>query len=32
VEDVLTAAFDGASPVSRPRRVGSRERKAAAGA
>ncbi|MGH3080979.1 MAG: S16 family serine protease, partial [Gaiellaceae bacterium] len=30
VDDVLAAAFDGASPVSKPRRVGSPERKAAA--
>jgi ATP-dependent Lon protease len=29
VDDVLTAAFDGASPMSRPRRVGSREQAAA---
>jgi ATP-dependent Lon protease len=32
VDDVLAAAFDGASPVGRPRDVGSPERKAAAGA
>jgi ATP-dependent Lon protease len=31
VDDVLTAAFDGVSPMSRPRRVGSRERAAAKG-
>jgi ATP-dependent Lon protease len=30
VDDVLAAAFDGASPARRPRRVGSPERKAAA--
>ncbi len=30
VDDVLAAAFDGASPVQRPRGVGSRERQAAA--
>jgi ATP-dependent Lon protease len=30
VDEVLAAAFDGASPVNRPRRVGSPERKAAA--
>ena len=30
VDEVLAAAFDGASPVSKPRRVGSPERKAAA--
>jgi ATP-dependent Lon protease len=30
VDEVLTAAFDGASPVRTPRRVGSPERKAAA--
>jgi ATP-dependent Lon protease len=30
VDEVLAAAFDGASPMERPRRVGSRERKAAA--
>jgi ATP-dependent Lon protease len=30
VDDVLAAAFDGVSPVSKPRRVGSPERKAAA--
>jgi ATP-dependent Lon protease len=30
VDEVLAAAFDGASPVARPRRVGSPERKAAA--
>jgi ATP-dependent Lon protease len=29
VDEVLTAAFDGASPMSRPRRVGSREKAAA---
>jgi ATP-dependent Lon protease len=32
VDDVLVAAFDGVSPVSRPRRVGSREQAAATGA
>jgi ATP-dependent Lon protease len=31
VDDVLSAAFDGAPPMSRPRRVGSRERAAAKG-
>jgi ATP-dependent Lon protease len=30
VDEVLSAAFDGASPIGRPRRVGSPERKAAA--
>jgi ATP-dependent Lon protease len=32
VDDVLEAAFDGVSPMSRPRRVGSREQAAATGA